>query len=175
VQPRPTLLNSCAKAATAAEARYRIDAPIVPTRATRIVALDAGAAPVVRRVAEQEWAHARFFTCDVGALAAEAGGDAAAPAGGLRLRAVDGALAGLNDELTGVDVAVMVATDDEGAAAASDIGLACSARGIMTAGLILGAGKAAGAAVAALRPYARFILVSQDEQDVSEVLTALRA
>jgi len=60
---RPILLNSCAKAATAAETRFRIDVPIAGQRAARIVALDERAAVVVRRVAEQHWSGARFFTC----------------------------------------------------------------------------------------------------------------
>jgi len=45
----------------------------------------------------------------------------------------------------------------------------------MTAGLILGEGCEAGAAVSALRPHARVLMVTKDEHDVSEVLTALRA
>jgi hypothetical protein len=45
----------------------------------------------------------------------------------------------------------------------------------MTAGIVLGAGSAAEHAVAALRPYARVLLPSGDESDVTELLTALRA
>jgi hypothetical protein len=44
----------------------------------------------------------------------------------------------------------------------------------MTAGLVLGERGDEKKAVAALRPHARFILVTDDEQDVPEVLTALR-
>jgi hypothetical protein len=91
--------------------------------------------------------------------------------------------------LVGADVAVMVATSNDGAAAASAIGDACTMRGIMTAGLVLTTdgtdsrdgngqhanGRDASAAVTALRPHARVIMVTQDEHDVSEVLTALRA
>ncbi|WP_291413649.1 hypothetical protein [Actinophytocola sp.] len=178
---KPILLNSCAKAATAKEARFRINAPIAPARATRVVALDAAAAPVVRRVAEQEWADARFFT------ARPPRGNGAGHLADLVLVGTDGTESRLSDVLTGADVAVMVATDDDGAEAASAIGDACTLRGIMTAGLVLAAGHGgaggpgysvdghAGAAVSALRPHARVIMVTYDEHDVSEVLTALRA
>ena len=164
------LLNSCARAATAAEARFRIDRPIRPSRAARVVALDQGAEAVVRTVAAAAWSSAKFFTCEVpGAAPADAG------FADVVLRSVDGAESRLSDELAGVDVAVMVATEDGGAAAASAIGDACTLRGIMTAGLVLGHGGDARAAVAALRPYARVLMLTEDEADVSEVLTALRA
>jgi hypothetical protein len=41
--------------------------------------------------------------------------------------------------------------------------------------LILGDRREVGAAVSALRPYARVLMVTDDEDDVTEVLTALRA
>jgi hypothetical protein len=170
MRARPILLNSCARAATAAEARFRIDAPIAPSRATRVVALDEGAARVVRRVAEQRWSGARFFTCAPPASREDEAGVA-----DVILRSTDGSSSRLSEELTGADVAVMVATANDGAAVASAIGDACTLRGIMTAGLVLADGHDTAAAVAALRPHARVLMVTHDEQDVSEVLTALRA
>jgi hypothetical protein len=140
---RPILLNSCAVAATAAEARFRIDRPI-GGRSARVVALDDGAADAVGRVAEQQWQGARFFT-----------GEELSPA-----------------ELDDADLVIMIATDGDGADSAAEIAQACSARGIMTAGLILGDSAEA---VSALRPYARVLMVTDDEHDVSEVLRALRA
>jgi hypothetical protein len=174
----PILRNSCAEATSASETRFRIDAPIVPTRATRIVALDSGAAAVVRRVAAQQWAGARFFTCDApGASRTGSNGNGNGSGNGrvgLGLRGLDGTPAHLAAELAGADVAVVVATADDGAAAASAIGQACTARGIMTAGLILGEDRDVADAVSALRPHVRVLMVSADEDDVSEVLTALR-
>jgi hypothetical protein len=172
VQIRPTLLNSCASAATAAEARFRIDVPIAPARASRVVALDEGAAQVVRRVAEQPWATARFYTCDGTSSATNGNG---ASADRLPLRTMDGSTALLAEELAGVDVAVMVASTDEGASAAGTIGGACTARGIMTAGLVLADGSQVGAALSALRPHARVLLVPAEEDDLVQLLTALRA
>ena len=146
---RPILLNSCARAATAAEARFRIDKPI-GGRSALVVALDDGAAEVVDRVAARPWQGARFLHAD----------DAASR---------------LEDELADADVAIMIATADADAEVAADIGRACAERGIMTAGLILGPRPEVGTAVSALRPYARNLMVTDDEDDVAEVLTALRA
>ena len=159
----PILANSCARATTAAEARYRIDNPIAPARGTRVIALDAGAAEVASRVAAEPWANARFFVCE--------GSDA----DHVYLRGIGGAPADLVEQLQDADVVVMVATEDGGAACAYAIGRACWERAIMTAGLVLGDGSAAENAVAALRPHARVLLPSADESDVVELLTALRA
>jgi hypothetical protein len=168
---RPILLNSCAKAATASETRFRIDAPIAGQRAARIVALDEGAGVVVRRVAEQHWSGARFFTGVDRTPQFDDNGESTDVA----LRATDGSQSRLCEQLAGADLVVMIATAEDGAKAASAIGDACTQRGIMTAGLVLGERREVGAAVSALRPHARVLMVTKDEHDVSEVLTALRA
>jgi hypothetical protein len=142
---RPILANSCAYAATAEEARFRIDRPI-GARSALVVALDDEAAEVVDRVAEKPWRGARF------------------------LHASD-PLPDLDD----VDAVVMIATPDAEAAVAESLARAVSERGIMTAGLILGERDDAAEALARLRPYARNLMVTSDEDDVAAVLTALRA
>ena len=146
--PRPILASSCARAATAAEARFRIDAEIGPRRAL-IVALDEAAADVVDRVAEQPWGGARFFRSPAEVRLAE--------------------------ELEDADVAIMVGTAAADGDAAARIAHACVERGIMTAGLVLGGRDEVAAAVAALRPYARNLMATEDEDDLAAVLTALRA
>lgn len=146
---RPILLNSCALAATVEEARFRIDRPI-GSRAALIIALDERAAAVVDRVAERPWGAARF------------------------MRASDG-VERLETQIADADVAIMVATADADGAAAGAIARLCAERGIMTAGLILGDPGSVADAVSALRPYARNLMVTEDEDDVAEVLTALRA
>jgi hypothetical protein len=168
---RPTLLNSCSWAATAAEARFRINAPRPAARSTRVVALDAGAAPIVAQLAGQSWGGARFFNYGGANGTAERDSELA----DLVLSFVDGSDTRLSEQLVDADAMVMVATADDGAAAASAIGNACTLRGIMTAGLILGTGQRAGAAVTALRPHARVLLVSNDQFDLSEVLAAIGA
>jgi hypothetical protein len=168
---RPTLLNGCASAATAAEARFRIDRPIAGGSA-RVIAMDEGAAEVVRRVAEEPWGAARFLTSETRRSGADGGNGASAD---ISLRSIDGSGSSLSDELAEADVAIMIATSDHGAEAAAGIARACAERGITTAALILGDRPDLGAAVSALRPYARILMVTADEDDVSEVLTALRA
>lgn len=168
---QPTLLNGCARAATAAEARFRIDGPIAG-RSARVVGLDAGAGAVVRRVAEQPWSGARFFTAED---ATPAGGGGNGASTDVLLRAIDGSASPLSKELVDADLVVMIATSDDGAQAAASIAQACARRGIMMAGLILGERLEVGAAVSALRPWAPVLMTSADEGDVSELLTALRA
>jgi hypothetical protein len=143
---RPILASSCARAATAEEARFRIDRPI-GARSALVVALDADAAEVVDRVAAEPWRGARF------------------------VRAADE----VADDLADTDLVVMIATAAADGAAAGALARACAERGIMTAGLILGETADVAAAVSALRPYARNLMITDDEDDVAEVLTALRA
>jgi hypothetical protein len=144
-----TLLNSCAFAATAKEAAFRIDKPPAYVRTSRVFALDPGAADVVRDLARRPWHDTRFIPAfDADTLA---------------------------DELRDADFAMMIATADDGAAAAYAIGHACWERGITTAGIVLdpsGAGRrrAATEAVTALRPHARVLLVTEDRQDIVEIL-----
>jgi hypothetical protein len=166
----PMSVSESARAASAGEALYRITRPIAPARNARVIALDARAETVARRIATGPWAAAGFYTCDV---TPGAGGNGE-PEGGVLLRGLDGATTTLADVLTGTDVVVVIATDDSGRAQAAAIGKGCGARAIMTAGLVLGDDFEAEDAVAALRPYARVLMLSADESDVFDLLTALR-
>lgn len=184
---RPTLLNSCARAATSAEVRYRIDGPEPARRATRVVALDPGAGALIEQaVTHHDWRGARFLTFEqalpmgegeeeitVGAVVrGEATADAV-------LRDEHGAQTRLDAELRGADTVVMVAASDRGADGALMVGASCAARGIMTAGLAVqsrdGDKQAVDRTVSMLRPYAMVLLVSRDADDLVEVLSALRA
>lgn len=150
-----TLLHSCAWAATAKELAYRIDAPPAYVRTSRVIALDSGAAGVVAELATMPWHDTKFLVAD-----------AATPAW-------------LADELRDTDFVMMIATANDGAAAASTIGRECARRGIMTAGIVLGLGRQlpgdADQAVAALRPHARVLLVTRDRMDVVEILSEVGA
>ena len=156
---RPILGSSCARATTAAEMRYRIDRPIRGRRGARIVGLDTGADGIVERISHEQWGHARFFTLPE-------------PVGDVGDR---GGTSSLLAELEDADVVIMVATTESDAAAATIIGAACTVRGIMTAGLVIGERALVNGTVAAVRPHARVLMVSGDERDVIDVLTALRA
>jgi hypothetical protein len=156
----PSLVSSCARAATAKEAAFRIDYPLAPARATRVVGFDTHAVEVVRSAAGHEWSQAQFYS-------------AADP--GLELVTMAGEPSPLADVLDGVDSLVMVAATGEGAAAVATIGAACQVRGIMTAGLVLTPGRLTSDALMALRPSARVLLVPADEDDLLELLRAIRA
>lgn len=93
----------------------------------------------------------------------------------MALRSTDGASSNLLAELGEADVVIMVTTTEADAGAATIIGAACTVRAIMTAGLVIGKPSLIGAAVAGLRPHARVLMVSADERDVIDLLTALRA
>jgi hypothetical protein len=150
--------SQSARAASAAESRFRITRPIAPARNARVIALDPAAVAVARRVADGPWSLARFY------------GWSDVPG----LYELDGAPAPLAEVLTGTDVVVVLATEDSGRARAAAVGDACWARSITTAGVVLGSGFEAEDATAALRPYARVLLLAADESDVRELLTALR-
>lgn len=210
MQRQPTLLNSCASAATAAEARFRIDYPDTQHRAARVIALDEGAADLVRRLAAAHWRGGHFLVFEAPAGRDGAAGDgsgngapgsvphagpgpvpggAARLAGDALLRTSDGTATLLSSELEDADSAVVIATAQASAAAASVIGDACAARRISCAGLVL-AGDGDGVddgvddgdddgdliddVVASLRPNAMVLVVLHDQRDVPELLSALR-
>ena len=150
---QPTLLHGCAWASTAKELAYRIDAPPAYVRTSRVVALDRGAAGVVAELATMPWHDTTFLVAD-----------ADEPSW-------------LAAELHEADFVLMIATANDGAAAASTIGRECARRGITTAGIVLdldGAGEA-DEAVSALRPHARVLLVTTDKWDVVEILSEVGA
>lgn len=167
---RPILGSSCARATSGAEMRYRIDRPIRGRRGARIIGLDAGADAIVGRISRELWGHARFLSLveRVGDVR-DRGSDSVA------LQDTRGDMSSLLAELEDADVVIMVATTDADAAAATIIGAACTVRAIMTAGLVIGEPAHIGDTVAALRPHARVLMVSGDDRDVVDLLTALRA
>jgi hypothetical protein len=170
MQRQPTLLSSCARAATAAEARFRISSPEFASRSSLVIALDERAAELARSLAAQPWHGGRFL--EFGELIPAGGrGDKSADA---VLRAADGTSTLLSSELDGADIAVMLATPGTRAQAASTVGDACAARWIMSAGLVVAAPGEAEDVVAALRPNAMVLVHLRSSQDIAEILTALR-
>lgn len=164
-----TLQSDSARATAASEGRFRINYPLAPARAVRVIALDSDAEAIVRRVSMLPWSTASFYL-------AETFWNKTGLEGGpveVILHRLDGSATSLNEELTGVDSTVMVATSDAGTEAAATIGAACAVRGIITAGLVFGEENPQ--TVSALRPYARVLVVSRDESDLETVLTAMRA
>jgi hypothetical protein len=162
-QRQPTLLSSCALATTAAEARYRITAPAFTRRSSRVIALDEESRGIVRDMGSRSWAGGHFLVFE-----------SAVPDDALLRHAGTGGTALLSEELDGADTVVMVASAGASAEAASIIGDAAAARGIMSAGLVLPDGAAVNEVVAALRPNAMVLVILRDVADVPEVLSALR-
>jgi hypothetical protein len=168
MQRQPTLASSCARAVTAAEARFRISYPEFASRNSRVIALDDQAAAVVRSLSAQQWSGGHFLVFD-GLVPVN--GPAAADA---RLRRADGTDALLSDELSDADVVVMLATERGSAEAASVIGDACAARSIMSAGLVLSGSERSDEVVSALRPNAMVLVILRDDGNIPEILSALR-
>jgi len=132
--------SESARMASAAEARFRIDAPNSKPRAIKIIALDRPSDAVVKRLAQATWNHASFFTASAFAGAPQ-------PPGSFSMRGwlsdVAGRTKDLMDEVGTADLVVMVATAGENAAAAAIIGEAGVIAGIAGTGLIVGAGARA--------------------------------
>jgi hypothetical protein len=158
----PIMVSSCARAATAAEAAYRIDYPLAHARHTRVIAFDEAAEQVVRAVSEDgPWGQAEFYR---------------AGPWGEELITLDGERRTLDSEVEHSDSVIMVATNDIDPEAVAAVGLACRSRSIMTAGLLLlGEGTLEGSALAAIRPHARVLLVPADYDDLFELLRGIRA
>ena len=176
MQRQPTLLNSCARAATAAEARYRISYPEFARRNSRVIALDDQAAEIVRRMAGQRWSGGHFLAFE--AVVPASGPGLGAADARLRRAGGPGGPAGadvlLSEELNGADAVVMVGGVHASVEAASVIGDACAVRGIMSAGLVVPGSGSADEVVSALRPNAMVLVVLRDDQDIPEILSALR-
>ena len=118
---------------------------------------------MVRDMGGRSWAGGHFLVFE-----------SAVPDDALLRHAGTGGTALLSEELNGADTVVMVASAGASAEAASIIGDAAAARGIMSAGLVLPDGAPVNQVVAALRPHAMVLVVLRDVADVPEVLSALR-
>ncbi len=165
--------SESARATSAAEQRFRIEAPNSQPRAVKVIALDAASEAVVKRIAQRPWGRATFFTSR----------GEAAPAGAWSLQAWLGDVAGraldLLEEIASADLVVMVAAAGGSPAAASVIGEACALNRVMTTALIVGANGQSDAALArtlgCLRPYASMLVLADGEDYIEAMLQALRA
>lgn len=158
---------------SAAEARFRIQAPNSIPRAVKVIALDAPGDRVVRRLAEGSWAHATFLTSARTPTVAR--GD---PAEGL-LQDLSGRPRDLRDEVNTADLVVMVAGPGGQAHGSEFIGEACSDRRVMTTALIVGASSAPDEALsqtlAQVRPWSLMVVIADADQYIEDMLMALRA
>lgn len=167
------MLSKSARAASAAEARFRINDPNSRPRAIKVIALDQPSEGIVERLAQSSWTNATFLTAF-----------ASAPLRGERfsmqgwLSDLAGHTKDLVDEIHSADLVVMVATAGEDAQVASIIGEACSARRVMTTALVLGGPSISddvlSRTLGQLRPWALMLVVACAEEYIADMLTALR-
>ena len=170
----PTLLSGCARAATAAEARFRVQYPNSKKRSSRIFALDARAAEAMYAITEDPWNDAHFLTVSGTARL----DPDATQAADLPLAAPDGSPANLADELVGADLVVLLAAEGGPEGAAEVIAREAYNRKIMCAGLVLVAGQkesAVDGVVNSIRGFASVLVVARDNDFIPAMLTALRA
>ena len=168
--------SESARISSAAETRFRVDYPNSKARVVKVVALDTPSERVVKRVAQQAWQRATFFT-SIKFEGAPRGGES------WSMQAWLGDLAGrtkaLVEEVAGADLVVMVSTAGSSAQAAAVIGEACAARKVMTMALIIGCEQqsddALSKTLATLRPYASMIVIANGDEYIEEMLSALRA
>jgi hypothetical protein len=164
------MVSESARMSSAAEARFRIQAPNSRPRATRVIALDRPSEDVVRRLAEGRGAEARFLR----AFAGDAGGQ---PADGW-LTDLAGHPTLLQAEVTGADLVIMVAAAGGDAPAASTIGQACSLTRVTTTALVVGAASASekdlSRTLATLRPWSLMVVIANNDDYIADMMTALR-
>ena len=170
------MLSESARMSSAAEARFRINAPNSKPRAVKIIALDAPSERVVKRLAQSSWNQASFFTASAFSGAPHSG-ESFSMTGWLS--DVAGRTKNLIDEVASADLVVMVATAGENASAAAIIGEACSAKRINTTGLIIGGSGASDEALsktlAQLRPWSLMLVIAATDDYIDDMLVALRA
>jgi len=165
---RPTLLNSCGMAATAAEASFRVPYPNSMTRQSRIIALDEGARRAMLAIVEDPWKGAHFLT-----LATQ---QPDVSPNDVSLVGIDGVRTLYSAELEGADLVVLVATTSEGAREAAIIGQVARSRAVMTAGIVVPqTEQMADSVAAAMRPSASVLVIASGDDYLPAMLSAMRA
>jgi 1,6-anhydro-N-acetylmuramate kinase len=165
--------SESARMSSAAEARFRIDAPNSKPRAVKVIALDRPSERVVKELAQRQWNRATFFTASAFGSTPKQGESFAGWLSDIAGRTKD-----LIDEVNSADLVVMVAAAGESAQAASIIGEACSVKRVMTTALVLGGSasdEALSKTLSHLRPWALMLVIASAEEYIADMLTALRA
>jgi hypothetical protein len=166
--------SESARVTTAAEARYRIDAPNSKGRVVKVIALDRPSESVVKSLAQRQWNGASFFTASAfGAMPRQ--GESFAG----WLSDIAGRTKNLVEEVAGADLVVMIVQAGEEAGAASIIGEACSLKRVNTTALVHGgpniSDEALSKTLSQLRPWSLMLVISSAEEYVADMLSALRA
>jgi hypothetical protein len=165
--------SESARVTTAAEQRYRIDAPNALPRRVKVVALDTTSARLVDRLSKRPWLNASF-------LAPPDDKAAASPATGSLMdwmHSVAGEAQDLIDDVDGTDVMVIIAHAEAHAHPAIPIGEACAVCGIPVVGIVIQDGDTPPAleTVNALRPFTTMLVMASSEDYVEAMLSAFNA
>jgi hypothetical protein len=162
------------RATTAAEARFRIDAPNSRPRSVKVIALDHPSERVVKELAQRQWNRATFFTASAFGAAPKQGESFSG-----WLSDLAGRTKNLIEEVNTADLVVMIAAAGESAEAASVIGEACSVKRVTTTALVLSGSSISDEALSKtlshLRPWALMLVIASAEDYIADMLTALRA
>lgn len=166
--------SESARMSSAAEARYRIDAPNSQPRTIKIIALDAASEVIVKRLSQRSWSRASFLTASSFSASRESRDSFSGWLSDLRGRAKS-----LVEEVDTADLVVMISAAKERAEAASLIGEACSLKRVMTTSLIIGGADVSdqdlSETLAHLRPWSLMLVIASGEEYIEDMLTALRA
>jgi hypothetical protein len=158
---------------SAQEAAFRIQAPNSVARSIKVIALDAPAEAVVKRLSEAEWRQATFLT-------------AAPPRDGCYLEQGMNGLADLSgrprslvEEVSSADLVVMVAAPGGHAEAASRVGEVCRLRQVMATALVISTATSSddelSKTLAQVRPWSLMVVIADADDYVDATLVALRA
>jgi hypothetical protein len=164
------MLSECARAATAEEARFRVDYPNSAPRRIKIIALDRAAERVVRRLAQKKWNCATFMTT---------AGEGTSRSVRDWLSTLAGEAVNLLDQISAADLVVTVSTAGESAEDAAIVADACDVHNIMLTSLLIDQASASEPVLLEtmmpLRAHASMLVVAKGEEYVDAMLTALRA
>src|SRR5712671_118000 len=156
---------------TAAEAKFRINAPNSQPRAVKIIALDGATEEVVRKLAQAKWNRASFLTAASFAAKNAVQDD--------WLRDLAGEPKKLADEVDAADLVVVIAGAGENAGAAATIGQLCRDKNVVSMALVVGSDAKPDDALAKtlglLRPHSLMVVIASSDEYIEDMLTALRA
>jgi len=137
---------------SAAEARFRIQAPPPTARAVMVIPLDSGSERLVATLSERTWSGVTFLSAS--------------------------AAADVLTDVAAADLVVMVASAGADANAAASIGQVCSRRRIPTATCVIRGVSASetslSSTLAQVRPWSLMVVIASDHDYVEDLLRSFR-
>ena len=146
------MLSESARMSSAAEARFRIQAPPPTARAVMVIPLDSGSERLVATLSARTWNGVTFLSAS--------------------------AAADVLTDVAAADLVVMVASAGADASAAATIGEACSHRRIPTATCVIRSASASETALSStlgqVRPWSLMVVIASDHDYVEDLLRSFR-